>query len=48
MASDIAKQFLQELFDDLEKNQRVLPEVALQVHDAIDDYVMTATTAPRQ
>jgi putative nucleotidyltransferase with HDIG domain len=40
MASDIAKQFLQELLADLEKNQLVLPtlpEVALRVRDAVDD-----------
>lgn len=40
MASDIAKQFLQELLSDLEKNQLVLPtlpEVALRVRDAVDD-----------
>ena len=40
MASDIAKQFLQELLADLEKNQLVLPtlpEVALRVRDAVDN-----------
>ena len=40
MASDIAKQFLQELLTDLEKNRLVLPtlpEVALRVRDAVDD-----------
>lgn len=40
MASDIAKQFLQELLKDLEKNELVLPtlpEVALRVRDAVDD-----------
>lgn len=40
MASDIAKQFLQELLNDLEHNKLVLPtlpEVALRVRDKVDD-----------
>ncbi len=40
MSTDIAKQFLQELLQDLESNSLVLPtlpEVALRVRDAVDD-----------
>jgi putative nucleotidyltransferase with HDIG domain len=46
MASDIAKQFLQELLTDLEKGQLVLPtlpEVALRVRDAVDDEDATSS-----